>query len=109
VSLEPCNFLLLQTFFVIPASDLCEPIDEEEKKNMLCDVKMSLSSLLFIGFHGYPIFFRVTCPNLNMWAFIHKYTFPSPNLMITISIKLAFESGIHGTSHKTIQHHQQNP
>ena len=57
-SLEPCNFRLLQTYFVVPTLGLCKPINEEEKKKILGDFKMSLSSLVFISFHGCPICFR---------------------------------------------------
>ena len=37
-ALDPVILDPLQTFVVIPASDLCEPINEEEKKKMLGDV-----------------------------------------------------------------------
>lgn len=55
VSFGPCNLEHVGIKLLDPTSDMCEPINEEENKNMLGDVQMSLSSLVFIGFQGCPI------------------------------------------------------
>jgi len=78
VSLRPCNFRPLLTYLFVPTSYLCKPINEEEKKNMLGYVQVSLGSLIYRLLWVSNLVWGWPCPNVHMWDFLHKYTFPYP-------------------------------